>query len=554
MRSARSRSSARSGSGAALAGATVVFVDPATARGRVRAGRHGRHHLGAGGRRALRAAARGPARSRRGGVGRPARRWSPGTRCATQSTASILTVLGFITTFLLVFAGISLFVGGVHHRQHVLHVGPPADARARAAAGGRRVPAAGVHLDRAAGRDRRGGRRGPRRRGRASASSSCCAACSARSGMELTGQVPLDGFTIVVSVLVGTLVSVLAAALPARRAALVPPVEALRDEVTAAGAVADAGAPSSGIALVVPGVAAVVVRAARPDRATTRERCSGYGAGAVVLGVLAASPVLARGILRRGSPSRSPRGGPVGRLARGQRHAQPAPHREHRGRPDDRHGPRGCRRGDRGDHPGVDQRDRHAGGHHRLHPARRRAGHGAGAGDRRRPRRCPTCGRPTRSRPPSCSSTTTPSPITGIDPDASAAASGPRWSRATSPPRSRPARSPCSGPRWTTRTGRSGRSSSSSARRAQDAHDRRRHRLARVRGAVRRRRRTCSTRSSRPTSSASPRSSSRRPTGADVAALRDELTAAVRPYVVVSVMDSEEFVSRPGRRRWTGCS
>jgi putative ABC transport system permease protein len=31
--------------------------------------------------------------------------------------------------------------------------------------------------------------------------------------------------------------------------------------------------------------------------------------------------------------------------------------------------------------------------------------------------------------------------------------------------------------------------------------------------------------------------------GADVAALREELTAAVRPYVVVSVMDSEEFVS-----------
>src|SRR5690606_37914784 len=50
-------------------------------------------------------------------------------------------------------------------------------------------------------------------------------------GMDLAGRIPLDGFTVVVSVLTGTLVSVVAAAGPAGRAALTPPVEAMRDEV-----------------------------------------------------------------------------------------------------------------------------------------------------------------------------------------------------------------------------------------------------------------------------------------------------------------------------------
>src|SRR5690606_13677389 len=51
------------------------------------------------------------------------------------------------------------------------------------------------------------------------------------TGPDPAGRIPLDGFTVVVSVLTGTLVSVVAAAVPARRAALTPPVEAMRDEV-----------------------------------------------------------------------------------------------------------------------------------------------------------------------------------------------------------------------------------------------------------------------------------------------------------------------------------
>ena len=134
----------------------------------------------------------------------------------------------------------------LHHRQHVLHVGPAADARARPAAGGRarrrcRCSPRSCCRPRSSGWSARSSAWPA-----GSGSSSCSAGCSARFGMELTGRVPLDGFTLVVSVLVGTLVSVLAAALPARRAALVPPVEALRDEVTPAGALADAGGPSWG--------------------------------------------------------------------------------------------------------------------------------------------------------------------------------------------------------------------------------------------------------------------------------------------------------------------
>jgi putative ABC transport system permease protein len=135
-----------------------------------------------------------------------------------------------------------------------------------------------------------------------------------RFGMQLTGRVPLDGFTLVVSVLVGTVVSVVAAAVPARRAALVPPVEALRDEVALPERSLVRRAVV-GLALVLLGGAAVGFALLDPtaDRAGAVLGC---GAGAVLLGVLVASPVMARGFLRGASlPVAGWR--PIGPLARG---------------------------------------------------------------------------------------------------------------------------------------------------------------------------------------------------------------------------------------------
>ena len=369
------------GLGAALAGATVVFLDPETAEAAFAPDGTVATDLRARGRRADRAAAGGPARSRPGRARASRRRRSPGTRCASSpprtssrssgsSRRSCWSSRGSRCSSAASSSPTRSPCGSGSGRASSPCSGRSARRRCRCSPRSCCRPRSSAWSARSSASPA------------ASAWSSCSAGCSARFGMELTGRVPLDGFTLVVSVLVGTLVSVLAAALPARRAALVPPVEALRDEVLAARALADPtgrrGDRAGGA-----GRRRGRRRAARPDRGPrrsgARDRCGRGGPRGArrVAGAGARVPAGGRPPVRRLAP-----GGSAGA---GQRHPQPPAHGEHRGRPHDRDGPRGRRRRDRGDHPGVDQRHRHAGGHHRLHPARGRAGHGAGAGGRRRP-------------------------------------------------------------------------------------------------------------------------------------------------------------------------
>lgn len=236
-----------------------------------------------------------------------------GDEVREQATANILTVLGFITTFLLVFAGISLFVGAfiiantfsmwVRQRTRELALlravgASPLQVFSSIVLQAAIVGVVGAALGVAGGLGL----------------VVVLRSVLGRVGMQLTGRVPLDGFTLVVSVLVGTLVSVLAAALPARRAALVPPVEALRDEVTLPERSLRRRAVVGAVLLLL-GIGAVVVALLDPT-AQHAGALLGIGAGGVVLGVLAASPALARGMLRALSVPIVP-WRPVGPLARG---------------------------------------------------------------------------------------------------------------------------------------------------------------------------------------------------------------------------------------------
>nr|WP_297426208.1 FtsX-like permease family protein [uncultured Actinotalea sp.] len=205
----------------------------------------------------------------------------------TESEESVQQVLGFISTFLLVFAAISLFVGAfiiantfqmvVRQRQREFAMlravgASPAQVftsiLVQALVVGVLGSAAGV----GAGVALVAGLRG----------------FFAAMGMELSGRIPLDGFTVLVSVVTGTLVSVVAAAVPARRAALTPPVEAMRDEVAAheRGSVLRA---ASGAVLLVGGVVAVAAAVQGVENAGT---VLGAGAAAVVVAVLLLAPAV----------------------------------------------------------------------------------------------------------------------------------------------------------------------------------------------------------------------------------------------------------------------
>ncbi len=136
-----------------------------------------------------------------------------------------------------------------------------------------------------------------------------------RMDMTLSSQVPVTASTVLIGLAVGTVVSVAAAALPARRAALVPPVEAMRDEVT----VHERSLHRrgwAGLVLVAAGAGAVLTAVLRPgaDRAGL---LVGLGAAAVVVGVLVVGPVVVPTVVRWLAAPAVAWWRPVGRLARG---------------------------------------------------------------------------------------------------------------------------------------------------------------------------------------------------------------------------------------------
>lgn len=224
------------------------------------------------------------------------------------------SALGFISTFLLVFAGIALFVGTfiisntfamvVRQRQRefaMLRAVGAAPSQVFASVLGQAavIGVLGSVLGLGAG----------------IGLVEVLRTVFAGMGMELSGEVPLDAFTVTVSIVVGTLVSIVAALLPARRAALTAPVEAMRDEVathdrasrirTGIGAVLLAG----GIAAVATAATGVVNEGAGS--------LLGVGAAAVVVAMLALAPAIVPPVLGGLAAPLVTGARPLGALARG---------------------------------------------------------------------------------------------------------------------------------------------------------------------------------------------------------------------------------------------
>ncbi|MEU1133253.1 FtsX-like permease family protein [Streptomyces sp. NPDC005900] len=134
-------------------------------------------------------------------------------------------------------------------------------------------------------------------------------------GMELsTGDLTVNWTTPVVGMVLGVVVTVLAAYLPARRAGKVSPMAALRD----AGTPADgrAGALRAVIGLVLTGVGVLgLYAAARADEAKEGSLFLGGGIVLTLIGFVVIGPVLASGVVRVLSAVLLRVFGPVGRMA-----------------------------------------------------------------------------------------------------------------------------------------------------------------------------------------------------------------------------------------------
>ena len=236
-----------------------------------------------------------------------------GDKLRADVRAEIDHALGFVETFLLVFAGISLFVGAfiitntfamsIRQRMRELALlralgASPSQVFASILIQATVVGVVGSALGVVAG----------------FGLVSVLREVLARFGMNLSGRIPLDASSVSRSLLIGTAVSIAAAALPGRRAAFTPPVEAMRDDVAVTERTLRWRA-LVGSVLTTAGVAAVLLAVRRPQ--PHGGLLLGVGAGAVLVGVLLLAPVIARASLGALAAVFVLTIRPLGRLARG---------------------------------------------------------------------------------------------------------------------------------------------------------------------------------------------------------------------------------------------
>jgi putative ABC transport system permease protein len=226
--------------------------------------------------------------------------------------ADVQTGLGFFTTFLLAFAGIALFVGAfIIVNTFSMLIGQRARELALLRAlGASRGQVLRVVLGEAAIVGVVGSGLGILLG--VVVAQGAKSAIKGYLGADIGAELPVESRTILLSLAVGTVVTVISAALPARRAARTAPVAAMRGDTTIA--------PKSlrrrgivGLALLVAGAGVLAISVSRSHVAWT---AAAAGALCAVLGLLVAAPVATRPVVRVISWPFVAVVGVMGRLAR----------------------------------------------------------------------------------------------------------------------------------------------------------------------------------------------------------------------------------------------
>ncbi|MCL2092228.1 MAG: FtsX-like permease family protein [Micrococcales bacterium] len=216
-----------------------------------------------------------------------------GDAVRAEARQAISSELGFVSTFLMVFAGIALFVGAfiiANTFAMVVRQRLRETAVLRAVGASRRqvfasfVVQAGIVGLLGSGLGLAGG----------FGLVTVIRAVFESMGMALSGSIPVTVPGLVVPVVVGVVVSMVAAALPARRASRIAPVEAMRPDgqdtqrrLVVRGAV--------GTVMALAGIASLVAAHRAGDDGGL---LLGAGAGALLVGLIVVSPVLAPAVTR----------------------------------------------------------------------------------------------------------------------------------------------------------------------------------------------------------------------------------------------------------------
>jgi putative ABC transport system permease protein len=235
-----------------------------------------------------------------------------GQQAAAEGKKSLHEQLGFISTFLFVFAGVSVFVGAfiILNTFFILVTQRTKELALLRALGATKAQLVRMVLSEAAVLGFAGALGGL---GAGIGLAKGLQALFGVVGLDISAGLPVQTRTVVVTLLVGVVVCVLAATIPALRAARIAPVAAMRDDIAVTPlrlgrwAVVGGSLLAAGVALTVPAV----------TRTDVSWLMFTGGVICLVIGALVISPVASRPVIHVVAAPFVLVSGTVGRLARG---------------------------------------------------------------------------------------------------------------------------------------------------------------------------------------------------------------------------------------------